>query len=149
MGLFNTTLHSLASTGSWANSTMRAIVYEGVPFNMSVQDLPVPTMQSETDAIVRITMSSICGSDLHVYHGLTGGTPPWTMGHEAVGYIAEVGSAVSSLSVGDYVIISDAESPGRLELEPEVNNYFGFGFPGLDSGLQGVWHPSLQGERHN
>ncbi|KAI5866785.1 hypothetical protein GGS23DRAFT_552069 [Durotheca rogersii] len=70
------------------------------------------------------------------YHGFSGGVPPWTMGHEAVGFISEVGSAMSSLAVGDYVVISDSESDGKLELRPEMPTYFGFGLPDMLSGLQ-------------
>ncbi|RMJ04853.1 hypothetical protein CDV36_014476 [Fusarium kuroshium] len=65
-----------------------------------------------------------------------GGTPPWTMGHEAVGYISDVGSAVSSLAVGDYVVISDSQSHGELDLKPEPQTYFGFGLPDVLDGLQ-------------
>lgn len=119
------------------NATMRGVVYSGVPFEMAVQDLPVPTIVSETDAIVRITTSALCGSDLHIYRGVSGGTPPWTMGHEALGYIAELGSAVSTLSVGDYVIIPDTPSHGHLQMTPQMGDYFGNGAPALPDGLQG------------
>ncbi|RSL81480.1 hypothetical protein CDV31_017031 [Fusarium ambrosium] len=81
-------------------------------------------------------MSAICGSDLHVYHGVSGGIPPWTMGHEAVGFISDVGSAVSSLAVGDYVVIPDSESHGKLDLRPEMPTYFGNGLPHMLNGLQ-------------
>lgn len=116
---------------------MKAVVYDGVPFQMSVQDIPNPIILDPNDAIVRITLSAICGSDLHVYRGVMGGTPPWTMGHEAVGYICDVGSAVSSLAVGDYVVISDSESNGKLDLRPEPPTYFGNGLPDMLDGLQG------------
>ncbi|KAF2190896.1 GroES-like protein [Zopfia rhizophila CBS 207.26] len=118
------------------NATMRGVVYNGVPFEMTVQDLPVPQIINQTDAIVRITTSAICGSDLHIYRGVSGGTPPWNMGHEAMGYIAEIGSVVSSLSVGDYVIIPDTPSRGHLELNPRMGDYFGNGVDALPQGLQ-------------
>jgi Zn-dependent alcohol dehydrogenases len=89
------------------NATMRGVLYSGIPYQVTVANLPMPTIQNQTDVIVHITTAAICGSDLHMYHGMIGGTPPWGMGHEAVGYISEVGSAVSSLSVGDYVVIPD------------------------------------------
>ncbi|KAL4793090.1 chaperonin 10-like protein [Aspergillus venezuelensis] len=69
------------------NTTMRAVVYSGTPYNMSVMNVPKPTIINETDVVLRITTSAICGSDLHMYHG-----------------ISEVGDGVSSLSVGDYVV---------------------------------------------
>ncbi|KAL1626440.1 hypothetical protein SLS56_006844 [Neofusicoccum ribis] len=114
---------------------MRGVVYQGVPFEMVVQDLPMPTIGNQTDAIVRITTSALCGSDLHVYRGVNGGTPPWNMGHEALGYISEIGSAVSSLSVGDYVVIPDTANHGHLELEPTSLDFFGNGAV-LSEGLQ-------------
>ncbi|KAF2138399.1 uncharacterized protein K452DRAFT_290985 [Aplosporella prunicola CBS 121167] len=110
------------------NATMRGVLYEGVPNQVRVADLPMPTLQAGSDAIVRITTSAICGSDLHMYHGLQGQDAPWGMGHEAIGYISEIGNAVSSLSVGDYVVIPDNPSTGHLNMEPpsfESNGIFG------------------------
>ena len=118
-----------------ANATMRGVVYSGVPFEMTVQDLPFPQIINQTDAIVRITTSALCGSDLHIYRGYSGGTPPWNVGHEALGYIEELGSAVSSLNVGDYVIISDTPSHGHLTTEESMGDYFGNG-AALSQGLQ-------------
>lgn len=115
---------------------MRGVVYSGVPYEMAVMDLPLPTILNETDAIVRITTSAICGSDLHIYRGVSGGTPPWTVGHEAMGYISEIGSAVTSLSVGDYVVIPDTAGHGHLQMEPEGLPFFGYGQE-ISDGLQG------------
>lgn len=118
------------------NAIMRGVLYSGIPYQVTVGNLPIPTIQNQTDVIVRITTAAICGSDLHMYHGLQGGTPPWGMGHEAVGYISEVGSAVSSLSVGDYVVIPDNLAPPHI-VGPSgsaAENSFGIGF-GL-GGLQ-------------
>ncbi|GKT61181.1 alcohol dehydrogenase protein [Colletotrichum tofieldiae] len=112
---------------SLASATMRAVVYHGTPFEMTVQDVAKPTILNETDVVVRVTTSAVCGSDLHIYRGYMGGAVPWTMGHEAVGYISEVGDAVSSFAVGDYVIIPDTVSPDQLEMEPTSKEYFGFG----------------------
>ncbi|KAI9045853.1 glutathione-independent formaldehyde dehydrogenase [Aspergillus affinis] len=116
------------------NATMRGVVFDGTPFQVSVVDLPRPNIINHTDAVVRITTSAICGSDLHMYHGFQGGTPPWGMGHEAIGYISELGNAVSSLAVGDYVVIPDNVGSGHLEMEPESLQSYGGG-SGLD-GLQ-------------
>lgn len=125
------------------NATMRGVVYQGQPFHMTVQNLPMSFIEHQTDAVVRITMSALCGSDLHVYHGVAGGTPPWTMGHEAVGYIEEIGSAVSAFDVGDYVIIPDTVNHGQVQMEPEALEYFGNG-AGLSGGLQGLLpYPTL------
>lgn len=127
---------------SGTNATMRGVVYNGVPYEMVVDDVPVPIIQNATDAIVKITTSALCGSDLHTYHGFAGaGTPPWVMGHEAMGYIAAVGSEVSSLSVGDYVVIADTPHWGHLASEPQRLAFFGGGaggLGGLQSGCQKV-----------
>ncbi|KAK1966805.1 GroES-like protein [Colletotrichum sublineola] len=115
---------------------MRAVVYHGTPFAMTVQDVAKPTILNGTDVVVRVTTSAVCGSDLHVYRGYMGGAVPWTMGHEAVGYVSEVGDAVSSFAVGDYVIIPDTVSPDQLEMEPTSKEYFGFG--NSEMGLGGL-----------
>ncbi|EOD45915.1 putative alcohol dehydrogenase superfamily zinc-containing protein [Neofusicoccum parvum UCRNP2] len=117
------------------NATMRGVIFEGIPREVRVIDVPVPVILNETDAIVRITTSAICGSDLHMYHGVRGGpNPPWVVGHEAMGYISEIGSAVHSLSVGDYVVIPDNLDAGHLQMDPEPR--FGHGGPGNLGGLQ-------------
>ncbi|KAH0428274.1 alcohol dehydrogenase [Colletotrichum camelliae] len=95
----------------------------------------MPTILNQTDAVVRITTSALCGSDLHVYRGYQGGAPPWNMGHEAIGYISKLGSAVSGLEVGDYVIIPDTVNHGRLETEPTALDFYGNGAVVTD-GLQ-------------
>ncbi|RDW57849.1 glutathione-independent formaldehyde dehydrogenase [Aspergillus mulundensis] len=105
---------------------MRAVAWFGQPYNVSVIDMPVPTIINQTDAIVRITSSAICGSDLHFYHGYTGADNiPWALGHEAVGYVEEVGSAVSSLQVGEYVIIPDNAHSGHYGQQHPIS--FGSG----------------------
>ncbi|KAK2743329.1 putative alcohol dehydrogenase [Colletotrichum kahawae] len=127
---------------SWPNATMRAVVYHGTPFEMTVQDVARPTIVNETDVVVRVTTSAVCGSDLHIYRGYMGGAVPWTMGHEAVGYVSEIGDAVSSVSIGDYVIIPDTVSPDHLEMEPTSKKYFGFGNSEMGlGGLQGMSSP--------
>jgi threonine dehydrogenase-like Zn-dependent dehydrogenase len=84
---------------------MRALVYHG-PATKAWEDVPDPAIQDPTDAIVRIDTTTICGTDLHI---LKGDVPAVTdgriLGHEAVGTVTELGSAVTGLSVGDKVII--------------------------------------------
>ena len=84
---------------------MRALVYHG-PATKAWEDVPDPAIQDPTDAIVRIDTTTICGTDLHI---LKGDVPAVTdgriLGHEAVGTVTELGSAVMGLSVGDKVII--------------------------------------------
>lgn len=92
---------------------MKALVYGG-PGKKSWTDVPDPTLHSSTDAIVRVDTTTICGTDLHI---LKGDVPAVTvgriLGHEGVGTITEVGSAVSNLQVGDRVIISCIKSCGH------------------------------------
>ncbi|CAI7590520.1 unnamed protein product [Penicillium bialowiezense] len=115
-------------------ATMRAVAWFGQTNNVSVIDVPVPGIINQTDAIIRITSSAICGSDLHFYHGYTGSpNVPWNLGHEAVGYVQEVGSAVSSLEVGEYVIIPDNAHSGHYGQEHPIS--FGSGSPNY-GGLQ-------------
>jgi threonine dehydrogenase-like Zn-dependent dehydrogenase len=114
---------------------MQGVVYNGIPHQVSVAELPIPTLEADTDAVVRIKIAGICGTDLHMYHGFRGQDAPWGMGHEALGYISEIGSGVSSLAVGDYVVIPDNVDSGHLEMGPSAFEVFGVG-RGLD-GLQG------------
>lgn len=119
--------------------TMQAALYNATPYQITIAPLPLPTLQSPTDALVRITTSAICGSDLHIYHGLQGGpAPPWVMGHEAMGYVAEVGEGVSALSVGDYVVVPDRVASGHLDMVPPGDHSFGAGGGEL-GGLQGLF----------
>lgn len=90
------------STGT----TMKALVYHG-PGKRAWEDKPRPAMQDPSDAIVRITTSTICGTDLHILKGdLTAVTDGRILGHEGIGVIEEVGTGVSEFQVGDKVIIS-------------------------------------------
>ncbi len=117
-------------------STMKAVVWEGKPFHMAVKDVPKPEIQSPTDAIVRITTAAICGTDLHTYHGIYGGSDvPYVMGHEAIGIICEVGDRVGTYKVGDRVIIPDGAQISKTEIyAPGQGNLFA---PDI-GGLQGT-----------
>ncbi|HEV3188605.1 MAG TPA: zinc-dependent alcohol dehydrogenase family protein [Acidimicrobiales bacterium] len=85
---------------------MKALVYQG-PGHKEWTDVPDPTILADTDAIVRVDVTTICGTDLHI---LKGDTPEVTagriLGHEAVGTVEQVGSGVKTLSVGDRVLVS-------------------------------------------
>ena len=83
---------------------MRAIIYER-PFEVAVGDVPDPGIKHPNDVIVRITSSCICGSDLHMYEGRTAAEPGIVFGHENMGIVQEMGGAVTSLSVGDRVVM--------------------------------------------
>lgn len=83
---------------------MRAVVYKG-PFHVAVEQVADPTIQSPNDAIVRITSSCICGSDLHMYEGRTAAQQGIIFGHENMGIVEEVGSGVVTLQKGDRVVM--------------------------------------------
>ena len=74
--------------------------------DMRVEEVPDPTIQESTDAIVRITTTGLCGSDLHLYDPLTPFmTPGDVVGHEPMGIVEEVGPDVRDLKVGDRVVV--------------------------------------------
>ena len=83
---------------------MRAVVYKG-PFEVAVENVPDPTIQHPNDVIVKITSSCICGSDLHMYEGRTAAEAGIVFGHENMGVIQEIGSAVKNLSIGERVVM--------------------------------------------
>nr|WP_287268219.1 alcohol dehydrogenase catalytic domain-containing protein [Thermogemmatispora sp.] len=81
---------------------MKAVVYKE-PFKVAVEEVPDPKIQHPNDVIVRITSTCICGSDLHMYEGRTAAPPGLIFGHENLGIVEEVGSAVTTLKKGDRV----------------------------------------------
>jgi len=84
---------------------MRAMVYRG-PYRIRVEEKEVPRIEHPNDAIVRVTKAAICGSDLHLYHGMMPDTRPgMTFGHETIGVVEEVGSSVERLKRGDRVMV--------------------------------------------
>ncbi|MCU1393184.1 MAG: Alcohol dehydrogenase GroES domain protein [Ilumatobacteraceae bacterium] len=84
---------------------MRAAVWQG-RHEVSVETVPDPTIQSPTDAIIRVTSSGLCGSDLHLYEVLAPFmTPGDILGHEPMGVVEALGSAVTNIAVGDRVVI--------------------------------------------
>ena len=84
---------------------MRAMTYRG-PYRVRVVEKPDPRIEHPRDAIVRVTRACICGSDLHLYHGLVPDTRVGqTFGHEFVGVVSEVGPEVTSTKVGDRVLV--------------------------------------------
>ena len=83
---------------------MRALVYNG-PRDVSVVDRPDPKIEKQTDVIVRITTTNICGSDLHMYEGRTTVEKGKVFGHENLGEVIEVGSCVERVKVGDRVCL--------------------------------------------
>ena len=94
---------------------MRALVYNG-PGQKHLEDRPLPELAAPGDAIVKITRTTICGTDLHILKGDVGSCRPGTiLGHEGVGIIDSVGSGVTRFKHGDRVLISCITSCGRCE----------------------------------
>ncbi len=86
--------------------SMKALVYHG-PGHRAWEDKPRPTLLQPGDAIIRITTSTICGTDLHILKGdLPAVTDGRILGHEGIGVVEQVGTGVSEFQVGDKVIIS-------------------------------------------
>jgi alcohol dehydrogenase len=92
---------------------MKALVYHG-PGQRGWDTVGDPAIIDPTDIIVRIDSSTICGSDLHILKGDVPETTPGTvLGHEAVGTVQEIGANVSTVAIGDRVLLSCVSSCGR------------------------------------
>jgi threonine dehydrogenase-like Zn-dependent dehydrogenase len=84
---------------------MKAVTWQS-PETLEVVDVPDPRIEEPTDAIVRVTSTAICGSDLHLYGVLAPYLQPGdVLGHEAMGIVEEVGSETGDLAVGDRVVV--------------------------------------------
>jgi threonine dehydrogenase-like Zn-dependent dehydrogenase len=92
---------------------MRAIVFDG-PGLIALREVPAPTLLNPEDALVRVTLAGICGTDLHVIAGdLLGLERGAIVGQEFVGDIVAIGAGVSRLKVGDHVMASDFTACGH------------------------------------
>jgi alcohol dehydrogenase len=92
---------------------MKGLVYHG-PMERSWDHVPDPTIEVPTDVVVKIDSATICGTDLHILKGDVPEVAPGTiLGHEAVGTVVERGSAVTTIDVGDRVLVSCITSCGR------------------------------------
>lgn len=84
---------------------MKAVVFHGIG-DVRLDDVKEPKLKEPTDAIVRLTASAICGTDLHIVRGTLAGMKPGTiLGHEGVGIVEEIGKGVRNLVAGDRVVI--------------------------------------------
>ena len=91
---------------------MRAVVFHGIG-DIRLDKVPDPHMVEPSDAIVRLTASAICGTDLHFVRGTVPGMKPGTvLGHEGVGVVVEVGSDVKNLTPGDRVVVASTIACG-------------------------------------
>jgi glutathione-independent formaldehyde dehydrogenase len=102
---------------------VKALVYYG-PRNVAVSDVADPAIERPTDAVIQITRTNICGSDLHMYEGRTDMETGRVLGHENMGRVVEIGPAVQKLKVGDMVCIPFNVACGRCQnCERGLTNY--------------------------
>ena len=94
---------------------MKALVYQG-PGKKALEERPIPDIKAPTDAIVRVAMTTICGTDLHILKGdVPTCVPGRILGHEGVGVIDKIGAGVTAFHPGDRVLISCISACGRCE----------------------------------
>lgn len=92
---------------------MKALCWYG-KYNVSVQNVPDPAIVQSTDAIVKVTSTAICGSDLHLYDGYIPTMEPGDiLGHEFMGEVVEIGRSVKQLKIGDRVVVPFTISCGK------------------------------------
>ncbi|KAF8438089.1 hypothetical protein L210DRAFT_3545420 [Boletus edulis BED1] len=116
---------------------MRAVVYEG-PFSVSVKEVLKPVITHPDDVIVKVTTTCICGSDLHMYEGRTAAQAGIVFGHENMGVVDEVGSAVILLKKGDRVVMPFNVACGRcLNCEEGRSAFCTIVNPGFAGGAYG------------
>ena len=94
---------------------MRGVVMHA-PGDVRVEVREDPTILEPTDAIIRVTATCICGSDLWPYRGVEELSGPTPMGHEYIGVVEQVGDQVSTIKVGDYVVGSFVASDNTCEI---------------------------------
>src|ERR671934_1852156 len=115
---------------------MRATVMHAAS-DVRIENVPDPTIEHPTDALVRVTRSCICGSDLWPYKTMEASETGRVMGHEAIGVVEAVGSDVRTIKPGDTVVMPFAFSDGTCEFCREglqTSCLYG-GFFGPNSGL--------------
>ncbi|MFC0215550.1 zinc-dependent alcohol dehydrogenase [Paenibacillus chartarius] len=132
---------------------MKAVTYQGIK-NVVVKEVPDPRIEKPDDMIIRLTSTAICGSDLHLFHGMIPNMQEdYVVGHEPMGIVEETGTGVTKLKKGDRVIIPFNISCGQcwycqnhLESQCDNSNEHGdmggfFGYSGTTGG-----HPGGQAE---
>jgi len=86
------------------------------PGDVRVEDRPDPTIEQPTDAVIRLTATCVCGSDLWPYRGIEPVSGPTPMGHEYVGVVEEVGAEVTTIKPGQFVVGSFFASDNTCEI---------------------------------
>lgn len=104
---------------------MRGVMWEGILQTVAIRDLPVPTIEASTDAIVRVRYAGICGTDLHITNGFSPRQDSsWSLGHEAMGIVEYIGDAVQEIAIGDYVVVPDGVHNASFELTPSEMEWY-------------------------
>lgn len=94
---------------------MKALVYQG-PGKKALEDRPMPEISDPTDAIVKVSRTTICGTDLHILKGDVATCKPGrVLGHEGVGIVEKTGPGVTTFKKGDHVLISCISSCGKCD----------------------------------
>jgi len=118
-------------------TNMKAVHYEG-PFKVSVKEIPKPKLEHPDDAIIKVTTSAICGSDLHMYQGRTAAEAGLVFGHENMGVVEEIGNGVTLLNKGDRIVLPFNVADGRCQNCEEGKTAFCTGVnPGFAGGAYG------------
>lgn len=118
--------------------TMKAVVFKG-PHKVVVEDRPIPTIKDDTDIIVAVEFTALCGSELHVFRGHQPSGTGFIMGHEFTGRVSSVGSAVRGFALGDRVVAPFTVSCGECfycarGFSSRCARCLLFGCPQLDGG---------------
>ncbi|KAH3680509.1 hypothetical protein WICMUC_000297 [Wickerhamomyces mucosus] len=96
---------------------MNALIYNGIPGQKLVTKIPIPEIIEETDVIVKLSSTTICGSDLHIIKGdlseMNNSNNTRVLGHEGIGYIQKIGNLIENFEIGDKVLISCITSCGK------------------------------------
>jgi threonine dehydrogenase-like Zn-dependent dehydrogenase len=130
--------------------------------DVRVENVPDAVLTEPTDAVVRVTRACICGSDLWPYRSMERSEAGQSMGHEAIGIVEAVGSAVSKVKPGDFMIMPFAYFDGRCELSlscpPGVKHWHGaapntamthLAVTGNQDGTNVNWMEKVSDEQYN
>jgi len=121
-----------------SSNIMKAVVFYG-PHDVRVEDRPIPRLQASTDAILKVSLTALCGSELHVFRGHQKTEAGFIMGHEFTGEVVEVGEAVREFTKGDKVVSPFTVSCGKCYYcsngeTSRCDKCLLFGNPKLDGG---------------
>src|SRR5437762_11486370 len=94
---------------------MKALTFQGEG-DVKVREVPKPSVASSNDALIKVTLGAVCGSDLHILHGHTPMSPGTVLGHEFVGVVEDVGPEVKRFKPGDRVVSSFVTACGHCPL---------------------------------